>query len=92
MKVAFTSRGPDTSCNVDPRFGRARFFVVVDTDTGESTIHDNAQNMSAVQWAGIQAAQNVASLRVDAVVTGNVGPKAFNTTAQSCYRCRSVSG
>ena len=79
MKVAVTSQGPDVASDVDPRFGRAKFFVVVDTDTGEFTAHDNKQNLNAVQGAGIQAAQNVASLGVDAVITGNVGPKAFTT-------------
>ncbi len=79
MKVAVTSQGPDLASAVDPRFGRAKFFIVVDTETGEFTAHDNTQNLNAVQGAGIQAAQNVASLGVDAVITGNVGPKAFTT-------------
>ena len=79
MKVAVTSQGPDLASEVDPRFGRAKFFVVVDTETGEFRAHDNTQNLNAVQGAGIQAAQNVASLGVDAVITGNVGPKAFTT-------------
>ena len=77
MRVAVTSQGPDLASAVDPRFGRAKFLVVVDTETGESATHDNTQNLNAVQGAGIQAAQNVVSLGVDAVATGNVGPKAF---------------
>ena len=79
MKVAVTSQGPDMSSEVDPRFGRAKFFIVVDTATGDSAPHDNTQNVHALQGAGIQAAQNVASLGVGAVITGNVGPKAFTT-------------
>ena len=79
MKVAVTSQGPDLTSAVDPRFGRAKFFIVVDTETGEFTTQDNTQNLNAVQGAGIQAAQNVVSLGVDAIVTGNVGPKAFTT-------------
>ena len=79
MKVAVTAQGPDLASEIDPRFGRAKFFIVVDTETGEFTAHDNAQNLNAVQGAGIQAAQNVVSLGVDAVITGNVGPKAFAT-------------
>jgi predicted Fe-Mo cluster-binding NifX family protein len=63
---------------VDQRFGRAKFFVVVDTDTGESAAHDNEQNLNAIQGAGIQAARNVATLNVEAIITGNVGPKAFS--------------
>lgn len=77
MKAVVTSQGTDLGSQVDPRFGRAKFFVLVDTETGEFAAHDNAQNVNAVQGAGIQAAQNVVSLGVGAVITGNVGPKAF---------------
>ena len=79
MKIAVTSQGPDMNSEIDPRFGRAKFFIVVDTVTGTAAPHDNTQNLNAVQGAGIQAAQNVVSLGVEAVVTGNVGPKAFTT-------------
>jgi len=79
MKIAVTAQGQDLSSPVDPRFGRTRFFVVVDTETGESTASDNAQNLNAAQGAGIQAGKNVVDLGVTAVLTGNVGPKAFVT-------------
>ena len=79
MKVAVTSHGPDMTSEVDLRFGRAKFFVVIDTDTGEFTAHDNTQNLNAVQGAGIQAARNVEGLGVDGLITGNIGPKAFVT-------------
>ena len=62
---------------VDPRFGRARYLVVVDTDTGEFSVRDNSQNAGAVQGAGIQAAKTVADSGAAAVVTGNIGPKAI---------------
>ncbi|HUT24845.1 MAG TPA: NifB/NifX family molybdenum-iron cluster-binding protein [Sumerlaeia bacterium] len=77
MKVAVTSQGEDLDTQVDPRFGRARNFVVVDTETGAFETHDNAQNLNASQGAGIQAARNVVEMGVNAVITGNVGPKAF---------------
>ena len=64
---------------VDPRFGRAKCFIVVDTETGDFTSHDNSQNLDAVQGAGIQTGRNVIDLGVEAVITGNVGPKAFTT-------------
>ncbi len=79
MRVAVTAQGPDMMSEIDPRFGRARHFVTVDTETGESAAMDNAKNMNAVQGAGIQAAQNVIELGVGAVLTGHVGPKAFST-------------
>lgn len=79
MKIAVTSRGPDLNSQVDPRFGRASSFVVWDTDTDEFSVHDNKQNVNAAQGAGIQAGRTVVDLGVEAVITGNVGPKVFAT-------------
>ena len=79
MKVAVTSQGQDISSQIDPRFGRTKNFIVVDTDTGEFSVHDNTQNRDAAQGAGIQAGRTVVDLKVAAVITGNVGPKAFTT-------------
>ena len=67
------------SSQVDPRFGRAKYFTVVDTDTDEFSVHDNTQNLNAAQGAGIQAGRTVVELGAAAVITGNVGPKAFTT-------------
>lgn len=79
MKVVVTAQGTHLESLVDPRFGRARYFLLVDTDTLEATAHDNAQNLDLPQGAGIQAAQLVARLGAEALVTGHVGPKAFAT-------------
>lgn len=90
MKILVTAKGKQTSDEVDPRFGRARFFILVDTETNEVTVHDNSQNLNAAQGAGIQAAQGVVQLGAEAVVTGNVGPKAFrvlNTAGIKVYLC-----
>lgn len=81
MKIAVSATGGDMSSAVDPRFGRAKQFIVVDTDTGEWSAHDNAQNLNAAQGAGIQAGETVARMGVEAVITGNVGPKAFRALA-----------
>jgi predicted Fe-Mo cluster-binding NifX family protein len=77
MKIAVTATGKEMSSNMDPRFGRAKFFVVVDTDTNKSVAHDNTQNLNAAQGAGIQSAETVVRLGAETVITGNVGPKAF---------------
>ena len=77
MKLAVTSQGKELSSDVDPRFGRAQFFIVVDTDTDEVAVHDNSRNMNAAHGAGQRAAQAVAGLGVEAVVTGDIGPKAY---------------
>ncbi len=79
MKVVVTSQGQDMSSPVDPRFGRARFFVLDDTESGEFSASDNSQNLNAAQGAGIQAGRNVVGLGAAAVLTGHVGPKAFAT-------------
>jgi predicted Fe-Mo cluster-binding NifX family protein len=77
MKIAITAQGSDPTSSVDPRFGRATGFLVYDTDTGEYSVQDNAQNLNAAQGAGVQAAETVSQLGVEAVITGHCGPKAF---------------
>jgi predicted Fe-Mo cluster-binding NifX family protein len=79
MKIAITSSGTTLDAPVDPRFGRAAKFVLVDTDTGAFEAHDNAQGLNAAQGAGIQAAETVSRLGVETVITGHCGPKAFRT-------------
>jgi predicted Fe-Mo cluster-binding NifX family protein len=79
MKIVVTSQGTNLDSPLDPRFGRAKHFLLVDTETMQTTVHDNAQNVNAPQGAGIQAAQAVYNLGAGAVVTGHVGPKAFAT-------------
>lgn len=77
MKIAITAQGAEPTSPVDPRFGRAAGFLVYDTESGEYSAHDNAQNLNAAQGAGIQAAETVSRLGVQAVITGHCGPKAF---------------
>jgi len=77
MKLLITSSGKALDSPVDPRFGRAAFFTVVDADTGAFEVHDNAQNLNTAQGAGIQAAETVSRLGAGVVITGHCGPKAF---------------
>ena len=79
MKIAISAQGTSLDSSVDPRFGRSKYFIVADTESGEFSPHDNTMNLNAAQGAGIQAAKNVADLGVQAVITGNVGPKAYST-------------
>ena len=83
MKIALTSQGDNLEAGLDPRFGRAENFIVLDTETREAVIVPNTQNLNAPQGAGIQAAATVAAAGVEAVITGHCGPKAFKvlTTA-----------
>ncbi len=77
MKIAVSSTGATLESAVDPRFGRAKCFIVIDTDSNAYEARDNSVNLNAVQGAGIQAAKNVVDTGAQAIVTGNVGPKAF---------------
>ncbi len=78
MKVAVSSTGKDLDSGIDPRFGRANYFVVVDSDSGQVVnVIDNTSAQNAAHGAGINAAQTVADSGVRAVLTGRVGPKAF---------------
>lgn len=79
MKIAITSQGKELSSEIDLRFGRAKFLLVVDTEIDGFEVHDNSMNLNAAQGAGIQTGQNIANLDVEAVITGNVGPNAFKT-------------
>jgi predicted Fe-Mo cluster-binding NifX family protein len=79
MKIAVTSLGESLESPVDQRFGRTRYFVLYDLETGEWSAHNNKQNLQAAQGAGIQAAQHVVNLGAEAVITGHCGPKAFVT-------------
>ena len=79
MKVAVTSQGKELSSEIDARFGRAKWLIVVDTDEGDFKAYDNVLNLNAVQGAGIQTGQNIVNLDVEAVITGNIGPNAFKT-------------
>jgi predicted Fe-Mo cluster-binding NifX family protein len=78
MKVAVTSEGNSLQSLLDPRFGRASYFIVVDTETGAFWAVDNRANMNFTQGAGIQAGKRVAELGVSSLITGHVGPKAFS--------------
>ena len=77
MKVAITVKGAGLACQVEPRFGRAEHFVIVETDRGQCELLDNSQNAAASSGAGVQTGQHIVDLGVDVVLTGHVGPKAL---------------
>jgi predicted Fe-Mo cluster-binding NifX family protein len=78
MKIAITASGPTLEANVDPRFGRCAYFLIVDTDTLEFEAVENP-NIALGQGAGIQSAQLMAAKGAKFVLTGNCGPNAHET-------------
>ncbi|OPX19166.1 MAG: dinitrogenase iron-molybdenum cofactor biosynthesis protein [Desulfobacca sp. 4484_104] len=77
IAVSATEKSLDSP--VDLRFGRAKYFVIVDPETMDWEALDNTPNINAAHGAGIQAARLVAENRVKTVLTGNCGPNAFET-------------
>lgn len=76
MKICVTSEGVNLDSKIDPRFGRCQYFIIADADTLEFEAVGNP-NIESMGGAGIQSAQLVASKKIKAVLTGNVGPNAF---------------
>jgi predicted Fe-Mo cluster-binding NifX family protein len=78
VKVAITSQGDNLNAQVDKRFGRCTYFIIVDLETRTIEAIPNPAS-DATGGAGPQAAQTIADKGVGAVITGNVGPNAFQT-------------
>jgi predicted Fe-Mo cluster-binding NifX family protein len=83
LKIAVTSEGPTLADPVDPRFGRAGGFVVVDLETMTTAYVDNGSSQVLAQGAGIQAAENLVKAGAQALLTGHVGPKAWTALEAS---------
>jgi len=81
MIIGITISEKNEDSKVDPRFGRAPYFLIYNEKSGEKKIVDNSQNLNAPQGAGIQAAQNILKENIEILLTGNVGPKAFQLLA-----------
>lgn len=93
MNIAISASGPTLESPVDPRFGRAVCFIIYNLATRQFEAHDNTQSLNAVQGAGIQAAEMVARLGAETVITGHCGPKAFRALATAEIAvCSGVEG
>jgi len=79
MKIAITSQGQDLNSQIDPRFGRAAYILIVDTVLQSVEIIDNSENIKAFKGAGIQAAATLSKRGVEVLLTGYCGPNAFKT-------------
>jgi predicted Fe-Mo cluster-binding NifX family protein len=92
MKIAVSSTGKDLDSMLDVRFGRCNYFVIYDTEGGSVESFENRGQMSG-GGAGIAAAQQIIDKDVNVVITGNMGPNAFNLFKDSdikVYRSGSI--
>ncbi len=82
MKLAVTAKGDSLDSEVDPKFGRCSYFLLVDT---ESMNYESIKNSSksARGGAGVQAAETLSKNNADALATGNVGPNAYNALSSA---------
>jgi predicted Fe-Mo cluster-binding NifX family protein len=78
MKIAISSSGQDLTAQPDPRFGRCRYFLIIDPDDMQFEAFDN-ENAALGGGAGIQTARFIAAKGADAVITGYCGPNAMQT-------------
>ncbi len=76
MKICVTSVSGNLDAQVDPRFGRCQYFMIIDSESMQFEPIPNLA-LTSGSGAGIQAAQTIAIKNVKVLITGNVGPKAF---------------
>jgi len=76
MKVAIAAIGNSWKEKVDTRFGRAKGFFIVDTESNKTNYIDNSENVEVGHGAGTSAAQTVVEAGVNILLTNEVGPKA----------------
>lgn len=77
MRIAVSSRGPGPEHHVDNCFGRAYWFVIFDTEAKTWEVLDNSVNRLVPEKVGVLAARFLAERRIEILLTGEAGPKAF---------------
>jgi len=93
MKIAVTSQGKTLDSQVDPRFGRAPYFIIVDTESLDFEVIDNSANQNAFKGAGIQAATDVSKHKAEVLLTGHCGPNAFKALSAAGIKvCNNATG
>lgn len=87
MKLAISSLNCGLDSKIDPRFGRTKFLIIYDVDTQEIECIDNSKNYNAAQGAGIKTAELVVQKDCGVVISGHLGPKAFNALNNANIKC-----
>ncbi len=77
MKLCVSATGKDLTTKVDAIFGRARYLLIVDTETLEIEALDNSA-AAVIPGAGIAAAQLIVKKGVESLLTGQAGANVFS--------------
>lgn len=91
MKVLISAVGKDKTDNFDLKFGRCEFFQIIDTETGDIKVLEN-EGKKSDHGAGIGASQQVINENVDVIITGHLGPNAFEILEDSDIELLSAKG
>ncbi|MGB9629865.1 MAG: NifB/NifX family molybdenum-iron cluster-binding protein [Thermodesulfobacteriota bacterium] len=91
MKIAISSTGKSLDSQMDPRFGRCQYFILVDPETMEFEAFEN-EGLVAMGGAGVQASQFIAQKGAKVLITGNIGPNAASALSASGIKVYLVSG
>jgi len=92
MRIAISSTGKTTVDLLNTRFGRCEYFQIHDTESGEVKVIEN-KGQSAGGGAGILASNQIIDENIDVIITGNLGPNAFELIEKSdikAYKCESI--
>lgn len=81
MKIAISSTGTGLDDKAHDLFGRCDYFVIVDLETGDTKAIKN-EFAGAPTGAGTACAQVVFDEGVKVVISGKVGPKAYEVLNQ----------
>jgi len=94
MKIAVSTDGDKLHSKVDQRFGRCPYFLIINVDGKEIGTFEAITNEGAVQGhgAGIKAAEQIGELKVEAIITGQLGPNATKVLKELGIKAYSASG
>ncbi|MCQ1536163.1 dinitrogenase iron-molybdenum cofactor biosynthesis protein [Methanosarcina sp. KYL-1] len=80
MKICVTATSWNLDSTMDPHFGRAPYFIIIDPETMEFEVLENPG--VSVLGKGIQVAQAMVSKGIDVLLTGKIGPDAFRILSE----------
>jgi len=94
MKIAVSSTDKNIENNVSDIFGRCPYFIIAEIKDQKIGKTETIKNESTDQMsgAGISTAQLMAEKNVDAVITGNIGPRALDVLEQFNIKVYSGEG
>ncbi|WP_077368621.1 NifB/NifX family molybdenum-iron cluster-binding protein [Anaerosalibacter sp. Marseille-P3206] len=93
MKICISASGKNKDSLLDKRFGRCEYFQIHDTDTEEIKVLENEAKLAS-GGAGIAASNQLIDEKVDVIITGNLGPNAFELIEKEgikAYKCEDIA-